>query len=60
MSSRTKIENEVTACAIQQAESTDDFAALVVSFEDMSDQELEARITKEDPSHGRGGYQGGC
>jgi hypothetical protein len=49
---------EMGATTNTEAESfPDDFAALVGSFEGMSDQELEARISKENPADGPGGQQ---
>jgi hypothetical protein len=49
---------EMTATANTEAEwSPDDLAALMGSFEGMSDQELEARISKENPASGPGAGQ---
>jgi hypothetical protein len=46
---------EISATANTEAEwSPDDLAALIGSFEGTSDQELEARISKENPADGPG------
>jgi hypothetical protein len=46
---------EISATANTEAESfPDDLASLMGSFEGMSDQELEARISKENPTMGSG------
>jgi hypothetical protein len=46
---------EMSATENTEAEwSPDDLTALIGSFEGMSDQELEARISKENPASGPG------
>jgi hypothetical protein len=46
---------EMSATDNTEAEwSPDDLTALIGSFEGMSDQELEARISKENPADGPG------
>jgi hypothetical protein len=45
---------EMSATATEAESFPDDLAALMGSFEGMSDQELEARISKENPADGPG------
>jgi hypothetical protein len=48
---------EISTTANTEAESfPDDLAAVMGSFEGMSDQELEARISKEAPGEGSDAY----
>ena len=52
MSNQIKIENETTEVAFRQAEAF----AEAVAFDDLSDEELEARITKDSGT----GTSGSC